>query len=150
MSKRTDIDKDEFIKTCNESLTMAQACAKLNMHFNTFKRYAQQFGCYKPNKGHKGMKTGWKVTRVKTEDILAGKHPEYQASKLRIRLLEEGHKEHRCEVCGLSMWNGKPIPLELHHKDGNSHNHLLNNLQIVCLNCHAQTATFRSKNSKTR
>ena len=147
MSKRI-IDKNKFISICNECQTMAQAATKLNLHFNTFKRYAVKFGCYKPNQAHKGIKTGQKNTRYKTEDILNGCYPEYQANKLRIRLIEEGYKEAKCECCGLTEWNGMPIPLELHHKDGNSHNHSLENLEILCLNCHAQTDTFRSKNIK--
>lgn len=120
------------------------------MHFNTFKRYALKFGCYRPNQSHKGIKTRYKQTRFKTEDILNGKYPEYQTYKLRNRLLVEGYKEYKCECCGLSSWNEKPIPLELHHKDGNVHNHSLENLMLLCLNCHAQTETFRSKNDKTK
>ena len=144
------VNKDEFVRVCIECQTMAQAAQRLNFHFNTFKRYAEEFGCYCPNQGRKGIKTGKKATRYKTEDILHGKYPEYQSNKLRIRLLEEGYKEHKCECCGLSEWNGKPIPLELHHKDGNSHNHILSNLILLCLNCHAQTDTFRSKNDKSK
>lgn len=43
-------------------------------------------------------------------------------SNKRIRLIEEGLKENKCEICGLSEWMGKPIPLELHHKDFNHYN----------------------------
>lgn len=116
---------------------MKEACVKLNMHWNTFKKYAVEFGCFKPNQSHKGMKIGWKITRYKTEDILAGLHPTYSPYKLKNRLIEEGYKERKCECCGRTEWNGQPIPLELHHKDGNSYNHSLENLQILCLNCHA-------------
>ena len=50
------VDQDEFIRICNESDTMAIAARKLNMHFNTFKRYAEKFGCYNPNQGGKSLK----------------------------------------------------------------------------------------------
>lgn len=46
----------------------------------------------------------------------------------------------------LSEWMGKPIPLELHHKDGNHYNNDLSNLEILCPNCHAQTDNYRGKN----
>lgn len=49
-------------------------------------------------------------------------------SKKRIRLIEEGLKENKCEICGLSEWMGKPIPLELHHRDFNHYNNELENL----------------------
>ena len=57
-------------------------------------------------------------------------------SKKRIRLIEEGIKENKCEICGLSEWMGKPIPLELHHIDCNHFNNSIDNLQILCSNCH--------------
>lgn len=52
----------------------------------------------------------------------------------------------KCEVCNLDSWNGKDIPLEIHHKDGNHLNNELNNLQLLCCNCHAQTKNFRRGN----
>lgn len=43
-------------------------------------------------------------------------------------------------------WLGQPIPLELEHRDGNSSNNELENLELLCPNCHAQT--YRSRNRK--
>ena len=57
---------------------------------------------------------------------------------LKMRLVNEGYKKWRCERCGLSEWNGKHIPLQLDHIDGNHSNTALENLQILCPNCHAQ------------
>ena len=57
--------------------------------------------------------------------------------RLRLRLLKEGIKKHQCELCKLNKWFGDPIPLELHHVDGNRDNNRLENLQILCPNCHS-------------
>lgn len=54
-------------------------------------------------------------------------------------------RERKCECCGLIEWNNQPIPLEVHHIDGNHNNNELDNLQILCLNCHALTDNFRGK-----
>lgn len=51
-----------------------------------------------------------------------------------------------CSVCGLGEWRGLPIPLEVHHLDGNGSNSVPSNVTLMCPNCHAQTDTFRSKN----
>ena len=59
------------------------------------------------------------------------------SSKLRNKLIEEGVKEDKCEICGLSEWLGEHIPLELDHIDSNHENNNLVNLQIICPNCHA-------------
>ena len=51
-----------------------------------------------------------------------------------------------CSICGISDWNGKPIVLELEHKDGNHKNNLIENLSLICPNCHSQTDTYKAKN----
>ena len=53
---------------------------------------------------------------------------------------------YKCEICGISEWNGKPISLQLHHVDGNRKNNLLSNIQILCPNCHSQTDNYAGKN----
>jgi 5-methylcytosine-specific restriction endonuclease McrA len=80
----------------------------------------------------------------KLEDILTIQSP-YQSSKLKNRLIAAGYKHARCEACGLTEWNGLPIPLELHHINGDSTDNRIENLRILCPNCHAQTSN-RGKN----
>ena len=75
------------------------------------------------------------------EDIFANK-VKIRSATLKERLIRVGLKESRCECCGNSEWNGKPIPTELHHIDGNHNNNALENLQILCPNCHAQTDSY--------
>jgi hypothetical protein len=65
---------------------------------------------------------------------------------LRRRLIDEGIKEARCEMCLQARWNGAPIPLELDHIDGDRMNNLLENLRLLCPNCHAFTPTYRGRN----
>lgn len=93
-------------------------------------------------RGHKLIpNTGFRL-----ENILAGKHPGYSSSKLKRRLIEAGIKEDRCEECGSgNTWNDKPLTLQLDHKNGDPSDHQLENLQILCPNCHSQTPTYGSK-----
>lgn len=72
-----------------------------------------------------------------------------QSSKLRDKLLRENILEHRCHICGGREWMGKPIPLQLHHIDGDFRNNSIENLQLLCPNCHAQTENYRGKSLKT-
>ena len=67
--------------------------------------------------------------------------------KLKKRLIKEGLKENMCEICGINEWLNKPISLELDHINGNNMDHRIENLRILCPNCHSQTATYRGRKS---
>lgn len=51
-----------------------------------------------------------------------------------------------CECCGLNTWLDKPITLELEHIDGNNRNNVIENLKLLCPNCHSMTSTWRGRN----
>lgn len=56
-------------------------------------------------------------------------------------------KGYKCEVCGISEWNGKEIVLEIEHIDGKSNNNKIDNLMLICPNCHSQTPTYKKRNN---
>lgn len=70
--------------------------------------------------------------------------------KLRLRLLSEKIMTYKCSNCNLSTWLDNPIPLELDHIDGNHENNNLENLRLLCPNCHALTLTHAGKNIKIK
>ena len=57
-------------------------------------------------------------------------------------------RKHQCENCGLEIWLNQPIPLELHHKDGDPYNNIRSNLILLCPNCHAFTDNWRGRHNK--
>ena len=65
---------------------------------------------------------------------------------LRRRLIDEGVLAAVCACCGLAEWNCRPIPLELDHINGDRTDNRLENLRLLCPNCHAQTDTYRGRN----
>jgi hypothetical protein len=140
-----EISDEEIVKAILDSKTMSQACSKLSMKFNSFKRKAKALGLYSPNPGGKGTNKPSKK-KIPIEDILKGSHPQYQTFKLKQRLVKENYFKNECSICGISEWNGELLPLELDHVDGDSTNHTIQNLRILCPNCHSQTETFRGKN----
>lgn len=79
------------------------------------------------------------------DDYLSNKKP-IQSWKLKRRLLNEKLFEHKCYKCFQEIWIDKPIPLELHHIDGDNQNNNLSNLTLLCPNCHALTDNYRGKN----
>ena len=77
-------------------------------------------------------------------------HSSLRSAYVKELVYRLGLKENKCEnpECGLSEWHGKPIVCELHHINGDSTDNRIENLIILCPNCHSQTENFRSKNRK--
>jgi len=78
-------------------------------------------------------------------DYLDNKQP-IQSYKLKKRLFKEGLFIIKCERCENTRWENEIIPLELHHLDGDTKNNNLDNIQMLCPNCHALTDNYRAKN----
>ncbi len=72
------------------------------------------------------------------------------SGKLRRKLIEEGIKDYKCDCCGISKWNGREITLQLHHIDGDNENNSLDNLQLLCPNCHSQTVNYRGNKTERK
>lgn len=80
------------------------------------------------------------------KDILK-KDSTFQSFKLKNRLFKEGLKKPSCEFCG---WSEKSsdgrIPVELDHINGDRFDNRIQNLRILCPNCHSLQPTHRGKN----
>lgn len=97
---------------------------------------------------NKGLSYTNKASYVKLEDILK-ENTHFKSHILKLRLVAEGLKEYKCEQCGCNgEWCGKPITLELHHINGNHYDNRLENLQILCPNCHSQSPTHKRRKYK--
>ena len=140
MKIRTDIleRKDEILQWILEKQSNSEIAKRLNCKVDTLKSYYKKMNIdYKGNQGGKGIKSDPK--RKTAEELSL--NSSISSSRLRNRILDDNIKERKCEKCGLEQWLCEPIPLELHHIDGNHYNNDLNNLQILCPNCHSMTNT---------
>ena len=137
--------RDQIEIWISENESNAEIAARMGCARDTlYKAYKIMGINYKGNMGLKGKKTDKK--RKSALELI--KSPGATNHQKRKRLIEDGLKENKCECCGLSEWMGKPIPLELHHKDGNHWNNDLENLQILCANCHMQAHDYNNNNRK--
>lgn len=93
--------------------------------------------------------TSRKKRVINIEDYLSNKR-NINTTKLRQKLIEAKLKENKCECCGITNWQNKPIVMQLHHIDGNDKNNNLRNLIILCPNCHSQTYNYRNNGNKIK
>lgn len=139
--------KHDIRKWVEDGVPKSVIACNLNCKVDTLNKYLDRFGIeYHGNRGAKGFKTFNHPQYIPFDEYI--KIGVVQTNKLRIKLLKEGLKKHICERCGNSEWEGQPIPLEVHHINGDKTKNELSNLQLLCPNCHALTSTYRGKNIK--
>jgi hypothetical protein len=148
MKRKINVSDEQIIEVALKANSATEAASKLGIKYETFRVHAKRLNVFITNQSGKGTNKPKEdgLGKIPLIDIFAGKHPHYQSNKLRKRLFSEGFKKENCECCGISQWLGKKLSLELDHKDGNRYNHNIENLQILCPNCHSQTDTYRGKN----
>lgn len=96
----------------------------------------------------KGKTHDW--AKKMTLDQILVQNSKYGGGTLKIknRLFKEKLFEQKCYSCGLTEWLGHAVPLELEHINGNRFDNRIENLTIICPNCHALTSTYRGKNKR--
>ena len=65
---------------------------------------------------------------------------------IKRRLLDAGILKNVCDECGISEWRGKRLSIQIDHVNGVKDDHRIENLRMLCPNCHSQTDTFAAKN----
>ena len=140
---RSIIEKETIKDAIEKTHSMAAAARYLHISRDRFNRYAKLYGLFHPNQSGKGMEK----SKIYSDDDIFRLHESAISSSVLINRLKT-KRGWKCECCGISEWMGKPITLEIHHIDGNKKNNSLDNLQILCPNCHSQTSNWRSRNQR--
>lgn len=151
--KKNIIDKETAEEICKQVYSVADFCRKVGWkpvggNYRIFYKYVKE---YNLDTSHfTGQKTniGNKHNIGLTKDEFFKKDKLIKSSDTLKKIIGLGLKEYKCECCGITEWNGKEIRLQVHHIDGDHFNNELENLQILCPNCHSQTDTFAGKSNK--
>lgn len=146
--------KENLEKIVKESYSNAEVIRALGLKeaggsYSHLKKYLKE---YQIDTSHFSGQRWQKNPKLTDEDKMLNKltdilkeNTNYGSDNLRKRLVAAQLKENKCEICGITEWNSKPAPLELHHINGNHYDNRLENLQVLCCNCHAQTDTYKRR-----
>lgn len=148
---------EQFIEAVKNSLSYAQVIRALGLkpagsNYDTIKRKIKELNLNTSHMTGAAWNVGERFRIIKPakplNKILVEHSNFISTNKLKNRLLKENIKEYKCENCKLKEWCNKPIPLELHHINGIKDDLRIENLQILCPNCHALTNNYRGKKIK--
>jgi DNA-binding transcriptional ArsR family regulator len=94
------------------------------------------------------VRRGDAVARPKAMPIQKLLRHSRNRTNLKRRLVEAGLLPPHCGECGIRRWRGRPLALELHHINGDGKDNRLENLALLCPNCHSQTDSWGGRNSR--
>ena len=146
---------EEFSKIVSSCFSKAQVLKGMGLvpiggNYKTIDRKIRMLGIdisHFTGQGHlKGKSHNWKPSTPIEEILIENSIYGGSGNSIKKKLFEAGLFEKKCYSCGLSEWLGQNIPLELEHKNGNNSDNRIENLTLLCPNCHALTITYRGKN----
>jgi len=147
----------QFLEAVKQATYMTEALRLLNVADSSGKTFKKVLNRLKPDISHwidinvlkmNNFKTG--AVEIPLEEVLV-ENSTYIYSDLRKKLLKYGAIEEKCYLCPLkNEWNGKPLVLQLDHINGVHNDNRIENLRLLCPNCHSQTPTFCGKLEKTK
>lgn len=151
---RRKYTEEEFIEAWGEARSIADVARRLGLTiygstYRTIKDTAKELGLTNEHMLGRGWNVGLEFDpnakrKIPLEDWLKD-GTKIASSKLKAKLFDAGLKTRECEICGLTEWLDKPAPLALDHINGVNNDNRIENLRILCYNCHGQTDTYCKK-----
>ena len=154
-SKVYSIPDNEFLELIKNSNSYREALLVLGYcgsgrGYDIIKRRCQELNLSVSHFQLFGKNTNNKI-KYKLQDILVKNSSYTNMTKLKERVLREGLITYQCEQCGnTGEWNDKKLVLQLDHINGNHFDNRLENLRMLCPNCHSQTDTFTSRQRRAK
>ena len=154
-SKIYNFSDDDFTKIIKESFSYRECCEKLGLSTNgsngtiQIKKRCQELNISTSHFKLFGRNTS--SNRKSLEEILVKDSTYTNNVRIKERLIREGLLTYQCALCGnKGKWNNKPLTLQLDHINGNHQDYRLENLRLLCPNCHSQTETFGSRQRRAK
>ncbi len=154
MGKKRTWTVEQLKEAVKTSTSYRQILKKLSLreaggNYDQLKKYVREYSIetshFKGMAWNKGLK-GFGKFHLSLGEILI-ENSTYQSFKLKNRLFQAGLKDKKCEECGWAKLSlDGYLPLELDHINGNRHDNRIQNLRVLCPNCHSLQPTHRGRN----
>ena len=143
LPRKRNFTDDQFMEAVKNNITIKAVLLqlKLSPRGNNYKlvhRLVEQFNL---DVSH------WSV-ELSNSNTMKKKYLSIKRDASKILCLGTGVKN-ECAMCHLSVWQGQPLSLQLHHINGQWDDNRENNLLLLCPNCHSLTDTFCGKKNET-
>jgi hypothetical protein len=131
---------DDIINLYNNEYSITYISKQYNVSGFFIKRFLDQSGIYKK-----------KNRKLDIESLLLGNviydNPYYGSinESIKTYIFKNNIFKYECNICRVIEWNNEVIGLDLDHIDGNRNHNILDNLRLLCPNCHSQTHTYKNK-----
>lgn len=145
--------EQQFVDAVKSSYSIAEVLQKLHLaeaggSYKTFYKTVKDLQLntsHFTGQGHlKGKTHNWTPARL-LETILVVDSIHTNSNNLKKRLIRLNLLENKCYECDIDEWNGKKLSLHMDHINGINTDNRLENLRILCPNCHSQTLTYCRK-----
>lgn len=155
MSKNV-ISKEQAKEICAKVTNIADFCREVGWqprgdNYKIFHKYVKEYNLdtshFTGNRTNIGNRLG--CGKVLSDEEFFTKNKLIKTSTIIKRLIDKEYKEYKCECCNINEWQGKPLTLQLHHINGDHMDNRLENLQLLCPNCHSQTDSYAGKNNQS-
>lgn len=145
-----NVSKEELSKLVEESTTLAELMKKLGYSGNRgnsvsgLKKYLDSVGI-DYSKFSKNNIHNFSHPKHNLNELLVKDCTYTNPTRLKKRIMRESLLGDVCSICGINEWQGRPLVLQIDHINGDNRDNRIENLRLLCPNCHSQTETFCRK-----
>lgn len=151
-SKVYQVSDEEFKKIIANNYTYTDCLIELGLvprggsSTDILKRRIKELNCSTEH-FHSNFSKKRNNKKIPLEDMMVQNATIKSMTSFKKRLIQENILEYKCAICGLIEWQNHPLVLQLEHMNGNNTDNRLENLRLLCPNCHSQTDTYTGKNA---